>query len=185
MTDIDDAAAQAALSLPPGVELYSPTAEEPPKPERPAESPQPEPETEPVAEDVPEFDPKHRQPFSGLLYVGALTDSFELFGHRFTIATPTQTERLQIGQVIAPYQNTVTAEVAYQTALVAAYLTEIDGHKLPEPVLSNPKETALHDRFRWVSENMRRVVVDQLFDRCLQLDTQVNDVLAAMGKASG
>lgn len=185
----DEAAAEAAFQLPPDPReeiraLGSGSAfpehaggQEPAKEEKPA--------PEPVEEDIPEFDPAHRQPFKGLLYVGALTRSFELFGHHFTIATPTQTERLQIGQVIEPFQSTVTAEIAYQTALVAAYLVDIDGTKLPEPVVSNPKETALHDRFRWVSENLRRPVLDRIFDECLQLDHQVDDVLAAMGKASG
>jgi hypothetical protein len=183
----DEAAATAAFQLPPdpeeelaalaGVPAFPGEAEPPEAAQEPEE-----PERE---EDIPEFDPAYRQPFKGLLYVGALTKSFELFGHHFTIATPTQTERLQIGQVIEPFQNTLTAEIAYQTALVAAYLVDIDGTKLPEPVVTNPKETALHDRFRWVSENLRRPVLDRIFDECLKLDRQVDDVLAAMGKASG
>jgi hypothetical protein len=185
----DEAAAEAAFALPPDPReeiraLGSGTAfpedvrrQEPTKEEKSA--------PESVEEDIPEFDPAYRQPFKGLLYVGALTKSFELFGHHFTIATPTQTERLQIGQVIEPFQNTLTAEIAYQTALVAAYLVDIDGTKLPEPVVTNPKETALHDRFRWASENLRRPVLDRIFDECLKLDRLVDEVLAAMGKASG
>lgn len=187
MTDLyaDDAAAEAAFQLPPAMPPAPETAETPSDAPGGAQAPEsPSPEELPE-ETVPEFDPRHREPFTGLLYVGALTDTFELYGHRFTIATPTQTERLQLGQIIQPFQNTVTAEVAYQTALVAAYLVDIDGTKLPEPVVTNPKEVALHDRFRWVSENLRRVVIDQIFDRCLALDAQVDEVAAAMGKASG
>lgn len=188
MSDLfaDEAAAQAAFQLPPDPqEELAALAGAPafPGPDERRESAQEEPED--VEEDLPEFDPAWRQPFKGLLYVGALTKSFELFGHHFTIATPTQTERLQIGQVIEPFQNTVTAEIAYQTALVAAYLVDIDGTKLPEPVVTNPKETALHDRFRWTSENLRRPVLDRIFDECLKLDHQVDEVLTAMGKASG
>jgi hypothetical protein len=181
----DDAAAEAAFTLPPEPFPTGPAF----LPDQSLVQPDPEPqqaepELEPE-EDVPEFDVRHREPFKGLLYVGALIEDFELFGHRFRIGTPTQTERLQIGQVIQPYQGTVTGEIAYQTALVAAYLIEIDGQKLPEPVLSNPKETALHDRFRWCSENLRRAVIDEVFTRCLELDGKVDGVLAAMGKASG
>jgi hypothetical protein len=182
----DDAAAEAAFQLPPepfptGPAFLPDQSVSPPAPEK---EPAPEP-APPVEEDVPEFDARHREPFKGLLYLGALIDTFELYGHTFKIGTPTQTERLQIGQVIQPWQGTVTGEIAYQTALVAAYLIEIDGVKLPEPVLNNPKETALHDRFRWVSDNVRRVLIDKLFDECLKLDAQVDDSLAAMGKASG
>jgi hypothetical protein len=180
----DDAAAEAAFQLPPEPFPSGP-AFLPDQSLTPAPEPEPEPEPEPIEEDVPEFDPRHREPFKGLLYVGALTDEFELFGHRFRIGTPTQTERLQIGQVIQPWQGTVTGEIAYATALVAAYLIDIDGVKLPEPVLNNPKETALHDRFRWVQDNIRKPVIDEIFDRCLRLDSKVDGVLAAMGKASG
>ena len=180
----DDAAAEAALQLPPEPFPTGP-AFLPDQSLAPAPEPETAPEPEPIEEEVPEFDSRHREPFKGLLYIGALTEDFELFGHQFRIGTPTQTERLQIGQVIQPWQGTVTGEIAYQTALVAAYLIEIDGVKLPEPVLNNPKETALHDRFRWCSENLRRVVIDEIFDRCLKLDSKVDGVLAAMGKASG
>lgn len=179
-------AAQAAFQLPPEPLAPRQTPEPPPAPPEPDEGRERasgEIPTEP--EKAPEFDPAYRQPFTGLLYIGALTESFELYGHFFTIATPTQTERLQIGLVIKDYQGTVTGEIAYQTALVAAYLVDIDGTKLPEPVLTNPKEIALHDRFRWVSQNMRRIVIDQVFDRCLQLDAQVDATAEAMGKASG
>jgi len=183
----DEQAASAAFQLPPNPEDELAALTGVPAFPGPDEGQEPAEETQAPAieERLPEFDPAYRQPFKGLLFVGALTTSFELFGHHFTIATPTQTERLQIGQVIEPFQNTVTAEIAYQTALVAAYLVDIDGTKLPEPVVSNPKETALHDRFRWVSENLRRPVLDRVFDECLKLDRQVDDVLAAMGKASG
>lgn len=181
----DDAAVEAAFQLPPEPFPTGPAFLPDQSLAAPVSGPsEPEPEL-PAEEDVPEFDSRHREPFKGLLYVGALIKEFPIFGHQFKIGTPTQTERLQIGQVIQPWQGTVTGEIAYQTALVAAYLIEVDGQKLPEPVLTNPKETALHDRFRWCSENLRRVVIDEIFSRCLELDSQVDEVLAAMGKASG
>ena len=85
--------------------------------------------------------------------------------------------------VIAPYMETVSGNMAYATAFVAACLVSVDGHKLPEPVLNNPRETALHDRFKWVAANLKKPVVDELFSRCLELDMEVDRVLEAMGKA--
>lgn len=187
----DDAAARDILQLPPefvatpgpwrpGDGKGAPAAE----PQEAAGTAEPAEEI-PAPEGPPEFDEKHRMKFRGMLYVGALTDQFELFGHSFTIATPSETERLQIGLVMQPYQATMTAEIAYQNALVAAYLVDIDGRKLPEPITTDPKDVALLHRFKWVTNNLRRVVVNALFDRCLMLDKQVDEVLAAMGKASG
>lgn len=181
MTDpyADEAAVRAAMDVPqdrfdlPGV---------PPVPD-PPEKPEPEPEEETPQEDIPEFDPKWRQPFTGLLYVGALTESFKVYGHSFTIATPTLTEHLQIGQVIEPYQNTVMAEIAFQIARVAAYLTAIDGEELPRPITNNPKETSLHQRYQWVTDTLKRPVINKISDRCYELDAKVEGVLEAMGKA--
>lgn len=148
-----------------------------------------EPEPEEVADDasydeeIPEFDAEWKTPFTGLLYVGALTDTFEVYGHKFSIATPTLTEFLQIGQVIEPYQNTIMAEVAYQMARVAAYLTMIDGKELPRPITNDPKESALQQRFQWVTDTLKRPVINKIHDRCLELDAKVEGVLEAMGKA--
>lgn len=172
--DADSALADAVLSAPPSIQ------------DTPQDSPPPDASEAPAAAEQyapKEFDPRWRHPFVGLLYVGALTESFSLFGHEFVIATPTQTERMQIGIVIKDFVDTVAGELAYSTAMVAAFLVSIDGEKLPEPVVNNPKETALHDRFLWVSNNMRRPVVSELYSRCLQLDMEVDGVLEAMGKA--
>lgn len=148
------------------------------------EAPAPPTDETPVRDYRPqEFDPRWKEPFTGLLYIGSLTSTETVFGHDFVISTPTQTERMQIGQVIAPYMETVSGNIAYATAFVAACLVSVDGRKLPEPVLNNPKETALHDRFKWVAENLRKPVVDELYGRCLELDMQVDRVLEAMGKA--
>lgn len=130
-----------------------------------------------------EFDPKHREPFLGLLYVGYLDDEVTVYGHKFRLATPTNTERLQIGMVISPWRNTLTEEIAYGQAVVSAFLHSVDGTALPEPVTTNPKDFALRDRFNWVGENLKRPVINALFDACLKLDAQVDEVLAAMGKA--
>lgn len=130
-----------------------------------------------------EFDLKHKEPFTGLLFVGALTDEFTLWGHRFVIATPTQTERMQIGPLIRDYADTIAGDLAYATALVAAYLVSVDNQPLPRPVVKDVRETALRDRFRWVSDTLQKPVIDYLFSKCLELDQQVDDVLEAMGKA--
>ncbi len=178
----DDAAAQALAALPPmpspGQEGSRgvPDAPEPPQP--PDETRQ-----KPIQEDVSAFDPKHRDVFTGLLWVGHLTQQFVLFGHSFEIATPTTGERLEMGPLIAQYQGTPTGQIAYQAMLVAAYLRKVDGQDLPLPI--GPKDSGLSGRFNWVSDNLRRPVVEALFDKVLVLEGKVDEVLDDMGKASG
>jgi hypothetical protein len=147
-------------------------------------------EEAPAPQDTPlptytprEFDPRYKEKFQGLLYIGALTDDFELWGHHFSIATPTQTERLQIGLVMRDYADTISSEIAFSTAFVAACLVAVDGEPLPQPIVNNPKETALHERFRWVGKTLRKQVIDMVYSRCLELENEVDEVLEAMGKA--
>lgn len=132
-----------------------------------------------------EFDPRWRDPFTGLLYLGSLQEEFEFYGHRFRIATPTQDERIEMGLILTPYQGTLSEDIAYQALLVAVYLQEIDGQELPQPVLNDPKDSALRERFRWVRLNIRAPVIQRIFEQCLILDATVNEVLHAMGEASG
>jgi hypothetical protein len=142
------------------------------------------PQSDPPSDYAPrEFDPRHKETFQGLLYIGALTADFELWGHRFSIATPTQTERLQIGLVMRDYADTVSSEIAFSTVFVAACLIAVDGQPLPQPIVNNPKETALHERFRWVCDTLRKPVIDMVYSRCLELEQEVDQVLEAMGKA--
>lgn len=152
-----------------------------PPPEAPAASQElAEPE---VKLDYREFDERHKEAFRGLLYVGHLTEDFTLFGHDFSIATPTQTERLQVGPIIKEFRDTITNEIAYQAAIVALYLVSIDGQPLPQPILTNAKENVLRDRFRWVTDNLRRPVINAVCDRCMILEDEVDMTLDAMGKA--
>ena len=135
-------------------------------------------------EPLPEFDARYRKPFEGLLWLGYLSKEFSLYGHRFLIETPTEVERLMLGEILAPYQGTLAQESAYVSATVAAYLVKVDGQDLPLPIMQDAtKETVMRDRFRWVTENLRRDVSVRIYERCLELDHTVRKVLEAMGKA--
>lgn len=135
--------------------------------------------------DYREFDSRYKDSFTGLLYLGYLDEEFDLYGHRFRIATPTQAERLAAGPVIKEYTETITAELAYQAIMVAAYLQSIDGQNLPLPVLTQVRDNGLRDRFSWVTENLRRPVITEVFERAMILEDEVDATLDAMGKASG
>ena len=128
-----------------------------------------------------DFDARHREPFHGLIYLGRLIEDHTVWGHAFRLCTPSHRERLQIGQVIKPYLGTSAEDPAWMACLVAAYVIEIDEEPLPEPVVKN-KGTALHDRFAWVIDNVHTPVINELFEKCLEMDKRVREILTAMGK---
>lgn len=137
----------------------------------------------PLLEPPREFDERFKDPFKGLLYLGYLTSEFQIFGHDFKIATPSQMEKLELGNVMRNYKDAITSEIAWQTVYVAMFLVSIDGEELPQPVLTKPKDSALQDRFNWVAMNLRQPVIDRLFTHCLELEQEVQDILEAMGEA--
>lgn len=134
--------------------------------------------------DFREFDARHREPFTGLLYLGYLEDEFTLYGHRFTMCTPTQADRLQLGPVIKEYGDTSTGQIAYQCALVAAYLVSVDGQPIAVPIFTTEHSPSVRDKFTWVINNLRRPIIAEISDKCFELEDQVATILEAMGKAS-
>jgi hypothetical protein len=131
------------------------------------------------------FDDRYKQPFTGLMYLGHLEENFSIWGHVFRIVTPSRLERLQAGELHAPYLGTLAAEIGYETVMVAAFLTEVDGHELPKPVITDPSNNAVRDRFKWVTENLKEPVIGLVYEHVLRLDESVREVMAAMGEASG
>lgn len=172
----DAAAAMFGAQAPPAPDEDFPP---PPAPSQgPAAEPRQAPSPPPKA-----FPDGYKEPFNGLLYLGHLDEEFVIYGHTFRIVTPSQLERLQVGVLHKPYAGTLSTEIAFETVLVAAYLHSIDGQELPKPVLESVKDNGLQDRYNWVSENLKRPVISKVYERCLALEEQVDEVLDAMGKA--
>lgn len=136
-------------------------------------------------EEIPEFDPKHREPFEGLLYIGRLTKEFVWLGHRFVIRTLSDAEILEVGLLHRQYANTLSDIKAYQTAVVAACVQKVDGKSLPYPISDEPDDTMLTNRFRYIADHWYPPTLDAVYEQYLVLESEVGQVIEAMGKASG
>ncbi len=144
------------------------------------ESDQGEPE-----EVLPEFDPRVRQDFEGLLYLGYLTSDFEWMGHRFLIRTLRVGEVLEIGLLHREYVGTITDIKAYQAALVASCVLQVDGRQLPFPLTMENEDTLLRNRFQYVLDKWFPPTLDAVYEHYLLLESRVEKVMEAMGKAHG
>lgn len=133
----------------------------------------------------PEFDPRSKRDFEGLLYLGYLTDTFTVYGHSFVIHTLNTGEVLRVGQVHAEYANLISDMKAYQAAVISACITSVDGKSLPEPLSmrDDPLERA-RLRFQHVIEWFPPVL-DAIYERYILLERKVDDLLDQMVKASG
>lgn len=132
---------------------------------------------------LPEFDPKFRQDFEGLMYLGRLTDTFEWLGHSFTIRTLTAGEILEVGLLHKQYAGTLADVKAYQAAVVAACVVYVDDQPMPLPITTDPADTALLNKFRYVLKRWYPPILDVIYERYLLLEARVQEVLVAMGKA--
>lgn len=165
-----------------------PSSEAPGPVKEPLDQPGDEEQTPRSVSDVPPppaFDERYKEPFVGLLYVGYLEEDFTLFGHHFRISTPSRRERIQMGLVMKEYQDTMTWELAWQAAVVAAHLIEVDHMPLPEPVTKKATRTPFMERFEWVQDNLQDRVIDEVYTKCMEMRDTVDNVVEAMGKAPG
>lgn len=135
---------------------------------------------------LPSFDSRYTEPFTGLLYIGALTESFSWLGHRFVIRTLGPDEQLALSLVIKPYQGTGGEQLAYMIAVVALATVSVDGEELPTPIGEDTKLAEwAHRRWAYVKENWYQYTIAEVFQRYLKLEDTASQVVDAMGKASG
>jgi hypothetical protein len=137
------------------------------------------------AEPLPEFDPKVRESFTGLLFIGKLQKEFRFLGHEFVIRTLTTDETLEVALLQRPYRDTMGDLRAYQAALIAACTVTVDGEPLQLPLTNDPEDSGMAARFRYVRKNWYPVVLDQVYEQYLLLEADVAEVIAAMGEARG
>lgn len=134
---------------------------------------------------LPSFDPKYLEPFTGLVYLGALSDSFEWLGHSFDIRTLRDGEKLAIARIIKPYVDTMGADRAYAAAVAAMCITGVDNTDLPIPIGETRK---IHEwglqRFTYVVDNWFSPTIDVVYNRYLILNALADQVVEALGKAS-
>ncbi|MGW7100390.1 hypothetical protein [Streptomyces sp. NPDC054838] len=156
---------------------------------RPGRKPAPQ-EPTLVAEDgseLPAFDQRHTESFTGLLYIGALTERFSWLGHEFIIRTLGVDEQLAVAQVTKQYEGMAGGEqLAYATAVSAMATVSVDGEELPTPIGEDGKLAEwAHRRFGYVKSNWYQYTISEVFQRYLALEDKAAQTVAAMGKAFG
>jgi hypothetical protein len=138
----------------------------------------------PKAEQVvpPEFDPRHREDFDGLLYLGALSHEFVWAGHRFKIRTLTTGELLEVALAQRAYRDSLGDSRAYVTAAVAACIVLVDGKPLPRPITTDISDTEFSNKFGYVRDHWYSWVVDAVYEEFMKLEARATEILEAMGK---
>lgn len=162
-----------------------PQVDGPPQPEPvslPAEPPAAE-STETTEKKPREFDPRYREPFTGLAFIGALDDNFDWLGHNFHIRTLTSDEVIAVGLITQEFAGTVAENRAYVTAWVSLAVQSVDEQKFPMPYQEEPGIEWAWQRYRYVKSRWYPYTIDVVYERCLLLEDEVRKVVDAMGEA--
>lgn len=136
-------------------------------------------------ESLPEFDPRFKEEFRGLIYVGALTDTFTWLGHTFVIRTLTTGELAEVALAVKVYDGSDAVLKVYQAAVVAACVISVDGQPMPTPLTNDVNDTAFNNAFRYVMRSWFPPVLDVIYQRYYSLEIMVRQVIEAMGNHSG
>lgn len=138
-------------------------------------------------EALPEFDPRFRDDFTGLIHIGALSRNIDFLGHQIRIRTLKSNELLAIGEITKPYLATLSEAKAYTQAVVSMAVMTVDGQELPSLPLGDGSQVVswAQSRFDWVGDQWHDTVVGAIYNQYLVLAETVNKVIEAMGKASG
>jgi hypothetical protein len=137
-------------------------------------------------EALPTFDERYSEDFEGLLYLGALSKSFEWLGHRFVIRTLNQDELLTVPLLIKQWQGTIGQPKAYTSAMAGLCVVSVDGRDLPIPVGAGEGDLAwAYQRFDYAKANWYQFTIDKIYSEYLVLESRAQAVIEAMEKASG
>lgn len=156
----------------------------------PQEQPETGPPLDPQAErdqaPLPTFDPKYREDFEGLLYLGRLQSTCTRWGHQFVLRTLTTEHLATIGMLTKPYAGSVTEMAVYQSAYVAAAVVSVDDQELPRPLSMDASVPEVMDfRLKYVMKSWLPAVREWIYDQAYLLEVRAREVLDEMGKASG
>lgn len=119
------------------------------------------------------FPEEYKQPFLGLLYVGAMKKTVEYAGHKIVLRTLTQGEELRVGQLTREYAGCRNELDAMRLYMVAASIETVDGQPMAnqlfeeaDPISSKAEELKrwyapvvmfLYDEFRKMVQSCREV----------------------------
>lgn len=126
------------------------------------------------------FPPQSIVPLKGLLFLGALEETFEYGGHSFHIKTLTEGESLRVGQLIRDYRGTASEPEALRCFTVAACTVDVDGLAVSQPYKEG------YDQVFESAKEVRKwypAVVRAVYERYRRLEATASEVADSLKKS--
>ncbi len=129
------------------------------------------------------FDPRVNEDVQGLMFLGALTSSFDFAGHSFTIRTIKTGEEIAAAQIVREFaDNGLALDKAFGSAYVAACIVTVDGRPLVEALGPGEAETLTRIRraFAYILANWYYPTVEVVYSEYADLLIRQSRALAAL-----
>lgn len=118
---------------------------------------------EPSPSDNEQFPAEVEEDVHGLMFLGSLTHSFELLGHRFVLRTLRIGEELSCAQVVKEYEGTMAQGKAYAIAQIAAALVSVDGREIVGNLGPDDTASTIHKKFEYIRERWYWPVIELIY----------------------
>lgn len=143
----------------------------------------PEPE-EDEGEQVTELTDDERHLFSQLVTVGQRSKTISVMGHEVTINNLRVSDDLRIGLYCKPYEGSKMEQRAFQVAVCAAGIREIDGAPLYQSLTPQTEDESF-DKKVAILKDFYPVVITEIYREVMALDQEFVELAMKLGKLKG
>lgn len=147
-----------------------------------------EPEEVPDEDQVPEITvltDEERRDLTTLITVGRRVKTITVMNHKVKIQTLKSTDEMRIGLFTKPYLGSQGFARAYQVAMCAAGIIEVDGAPLYSSIRQEKDPDALFAKRAEQMEQFYPVVVSQIYDAISDLEKEFSELAEKLGKSPG
>lgn len=143
--------------------------------------------TEEVEQDDPvvELTDEERALFRSLMTVGRRTKTLAVMDHSVLIETLNIDDELQVGLACREYEGTKAFARAYQLAICAASIKEVDGIPLYQPLSDEVEPSEVFTKKLDKLKKYYPVVLYKIYRGVLELEQEFAELVEKLGKQQG
>lgn len=134
---------------------------------------------------VTELTPQERADFATLMTVGRRSKKLDIMGHNVVIQTLKGADELRIGLYTKQYLDTQGFGRAYQIAVVASAIREVNGAPLFRSLSEKTTEDEIFDKSVEAVSEYYPVVITQIYQAVMDLEKEFADLAIKLGKLKG
>lgn len=136
-------------------------------------------------EEVTELTDDERALFQSLLTVGQRTKTINVFDHSVEIQSLRVSDDLRISLYTKKYEESRGLARSYQLAVCAAGIRSIDGQPIFQPLSHTATEDEAFDKKVEYLKDFYPIVINQIYNEIIGLDTEFMEFCEKLGKLNG